>query len=123
MRMCWLAVVALSLAPGTLHGAENVEHGRALFAECSPCHALEAGKNEVGPHLNGLFGRKAASVEGFTYSPALRRSNMVWTAELLDAYLAEPQGGVFRGNRMPFSGMPSAQDRADLIGYLKEATK
>src|SRR5215204_1769584 len=84
------------------------------------CHSLENGKNEVGPTLHGLFGRRSAS-EDFTYSPAMRRANIVWTAELLDAYLANPQGGVFRGNRMPYSGMPDAQARMDLVAYLKQA--
>ena len=64
--------------------------------------------NGVGPSLHGLFGRKSAS-EDFTYSPAMRRANVTWTPELLDRYLADPQGGAFRGNRMPFSGMPDAQ--------------
>jgi len=53
----------------------------------------------------------------------MRRANITWTPEQLDSYLADPQGGVFRGNRMPFSGLPDPQARADLIAYLKQATK
>jgi cytochrome c2 len=53
----------------------------------------------------------------------MRRSNVTWTPELLDRYLADPQGGVFRGNRMPFAGIPDAQARADLIAYLVQALK
>ena len=96
--------------------------GKALYENCVACHSLEAGKNAVGPTLKGIFGRKSAS-EDFIYSPAMRRAGVVWTPELLDRYLADPQGGVFRGNRMPFSGMPDGQTRADLIAYLKNATK
>jgi cytochrome c len=102
--------------------ADDPERGKALFEQCAACHSVEKGKNEVGPSLHGLFGRPSAS-EDFLYSPAIRRANIVWTPELLDAYLADPQGGVFRGNRMPFSGMPDAQARADLIAHLKEAAK
>jgi cytochrome c len=102
--------------------AEDPERGKALFEQCAACHSLENGKNEVGPTLHGLFGRQSAS-EDFTYSPAMRRANIVWTAELLDAYLANPQGGVFRGNRMPCSGMPDAQARMDLVAYLKQAVR
>ena len=76
----------------------------------------------MGPTLHGLFGRKSAAEE-FNYSPAMRRANITWTPELLDTYLADPQGGVFRANRMPFSGLPDPQARADLIAYLKQATK
>ena len=102
--------------------AEDPDKGKALFEQCAACHSLEAGQNGVGPTLHGLFGRKSAAEE-FNYSPAMRRANITWTPELLDTYLADPQGGVFRGNRMPFSGLPDAQARADLIAYLKQATK
>ena len=102
--------------------ADDLVKGKALFENCVACHSLAAGENGVGPSLHGLFGRKSAS-EDFTYSPAMRRANVTWTPELLDRYLADPQGGAFRGNRMPFSGMPDAQARTDLIGYLKQATK
>jgi cytochrome c2 len=53
----------------------------------------------------------------------MRRADFVWTAELLDRFLAEPQSGPFRGNKMPFAGMPDPKARADLIAYLIEATR
>jgi cytochrome c len=103
--------------------AQDAGHGKALFAQCIACHSLEAGHNEAGPHLHGLFGRKAASVDDFVYSPPMRRANFTWTPDLLDDFLREPQSGPFRGNRMPFAGMSDAKARADLIAYLKEATR
>jgi cytochrome c2 len=103
-------------------GAEDPERGKSVFAQCAACHSLEGGKTEVGPSLHGLFGRRSAS-EDFNYSPAMRRANITWTPETLDAYLADPQAGIFRGNRMPFSGIADAQARADLISYLAQATK
>ena len=52
----------------------------------------------------------------------LRSADFVWTPELVDKFLADPQAPPFRGNRMPFAGMPDAKARADLVAYLKEAS-
>jgi cytochrome c len=125
MRRYYLALLA---AAGTLvqshsASAQDAEHGKVLFEHCVACHSLEAGHNETGPHLHGLFGRKSASVDDFVYSPPLRRANVVWTPELLDKFLAEPQSGAFRGNKMPFAGMSDAKARADLIAFLQQATR
>jgi cytochrome c len=114
--------LAVALSATAAVAAEDAVKGKAAFEQCVACHSLEAGVNGVGPTLHGLFGRKSAAEE-FRYSPAMRRANVTWTPELLDTYLAEPQGGVFRGNRMPFAGIPDTQERADLIAYLKQATK
>lgn len=117
-----LLALAGSVTAHSAATAQDATKGKAVFEQCIACHSLAAGENGVGPTLHGLFGRQSASEE-FNYSPALRRAKITWTPELLDQYLADPQGGVFRGNRMPFSGLPDAQARTDLIGYLKEATK
>jgi cytochrome c2 len=122
LRLAVLLAIAGSMFSHAAIAADDPAKGKAQFENCVACHSLEAGNNGVGPSLHGLFGRKSAS-EDFTYSPAMRRANITWTPELLDRYLADPQGGAFRGNRMPFSGMPDAQTRSDLIAYLKDATK
>jgi len=103
--------------------AQDAQHGEELFEQCVACHSFDPTRNDAGPHLKGLFSRKAASVGDFVYSPSLRRADFVWTPELLDKFLAEPQAPPFRGNRMPFAGMPDAKERADLIAYLKQATQ
>lgn len=103
--------------------AQNVDRGKAVFEQCAACHSFDPTHNDTGPHLKGLFGRKAASVGDFVYSPPLRRANFVWTPELLDKFLADPQAPPFRGNRMPFAGIADAQARADLIAYLKQASQ
>jgi cytochrome c len=119
-----IAILAatFAMAAGAALAAGDAAQGKAAFAQCAACHSLEPGQNGVGPTLHGLFGRKSAS-EDFAYSRAMRRANVTWTPELLDTYLANPQAGPFRGNRMPFSGIADAQTRADLIAYLQEATK
>ena len=96
--------------------------GEARFQECAACHRLEAGANEVGPSLHGLFMRKAGELADFRYSPAMKRSGVTWTAETLEKYIADPQA-MIPANRMPYAGMASASDRADLIAYLVKATK
>jgi cytochrome c len=119
-RLLW-GIAALAMP--TAASAQDPAHGKAVFEQCAACHSFDPTQHEVGPHLKGLFGRKSASVDDFTYSPAMRRANVTWTPELLDGFLKEPQAPPFRGNRMPFAGLPDAQARADLIAYLKEAAK
>ena len=111
-----MTIPAMGFAQG------NPAQGQKRFEECAACHSLEAGKNILGPSLHGLFGRGAAEVPGFMYSPAMKRSGLRWTPQTLDAYIADPQKAV-PTNRMPYAGMAEAQDRADLIAYLLQATK
>ena len=96
--------------------------GEARFQECAACHRLEAGANEVGPSLQGVFTRKAGELADFRYSPAMKRSGIVWTAQTIEQYIADPQA-MIPANRMPYAGMASPADRADLIAYLVKATK
>src|SRR5215472_15672124 len=85
-----LAIAGMMATTAAVAAGDPVQGG-VQFEQCVACHSLEAGKNdEVGPTLHGLFGRKSAA-EDFLYSPALRRANIIWTPELLDAFLADPQ--------------------------------
>ncbi len=96
--------------------------GAGLFRVCKACHRVgENARNAVGPHLNGLFGRTAGTVEEFRYSEGLLRAGadgLVWTFDSIDAYLENPKNLVSR-TRMNFSGMPSAEDRSHVIAYLR----
>lgn len=121
MNMFGLVILGWLLAASGAFAADAA-HGRKLFEECVACHSLERGVNGVGPTLQGMFERKAGDVAEYRYSPAMKRSGIAWSAQTLDAYLADPQNNI-RGNRMPYSGMPEARDRADLIEYLRAATK
>ncbi len=78
---------------------------------------MEPGKNILGPSLGGLMGRKAGAVEGYTYSPAMKQANITWDPKTLDAYLADP-GKTVPGNKMPFPGLKTENDRADVIAFL-----
>ena len=101
----------------------DLKRGQLLSLACAACHSLGAGEKAiVGPNLYGMFGRRAAVVEGFDYSPALRDSGLVWTPRALDAWLADPASFV-AGTKMTFTGYRSAEDRRDLIAYLLRATQ
>ena len=83
---------------------------------------IQAGENEVGPSLHGVFNRKAGELADFRFSPALKRSGITWTAQSLDTFIADPQK-IVPANRMPYAGMPDADDRADLIAYLQKVSR
>ena len=117
-----IAAVAL-FAAGNAAANGDVTRGQKMFAECVACHATERGaQNGGGPSLYGVIGRKAGEVADFRYSPAMKRSGISWNERELDAYIADPQKRV-PANRMPYSGMPEARDRADLIAYLMATFK
>ncbi|HXI87739.1 MAG TPA: c-type cytochrome [Parvularculaceae bacterium] len=123
-RLRWaaaLGVVALS-ALGTAPSASaagDAAAGQKVFSIfCAVCHSTKEGVNMVGPSLNKVYGRKAGSIPGFKYSPAVLNSGIVWNDETLDKWLTNPQAEI-PGNRMPFAGISDAQKRASVIEYLK----
>ncbi|MCB1520753.1 MAG: cytochrome c family protein [Hyphomicrobiaceae bacterium] len=115
MRKFALAT-ALMLALPTIASAADVENGKSVFKKCKACHAVD-GKNKVGPHLDGVFGRKAGAVEGFKYSDAMINSGKTWDEATLGDYLKDPKGYI-PGNKMVFVGVKDDADRADLVAYL-----
>jgi cytochrome c len=103
--------------------AQDAAAGQRVFNQCRACHTIdEGGRNGVGPNLHGVVGRKAASIEGFRYSPNMRElaeGGLTWTEENLDKYLTNPKSLVPRGS-MAFAGIRNDQQRKDLIAYLKQ---
>jgi cytochrome c len=116
------AALSVLLLTGAAHADGDAARGEARFQDCAACHRLEAGANNVGPSLHGIFTRKAGEIADFRYSPAIKRSGIVWTPETLDKFITDPQALV-PGNRMPYAGMANASDRADLIAYLTKASQ
>lgn len=92
-------------------------HGAVVFNQCKACHSLDAGKNGVGPTLKGIIGTKAADVPGYNFSPAMKKSGLVWTPQTLSEYLTAPMKKV-PGTKMPFGGLANPKDRDDVIAYL-----
>lgn len=91
--------------------------GKKVFGKCVMCHSVEPGVKRLGPSLAGVIGRKAGTVAGYKYSPAMLKSGVTWTPAQLDSYLADPRG-TLPGVRMIFAGLPKPADRANLIAYL-----
>lgn len=116
------AFLLISALVTTAHAEGDATRGEARFQECAACHKLQAGANEVGPSLHGIFSRKAGELPDFRYSPAMKRSGIGWTPETLDKYITDPQA-LIPANRMPYAGLSNASDRADLIAYLQKATQ
>jgi len=108
----------LSLTPPAT-AAGDASHGEEIYQSCQDCHSLDS--NDVGPKHRGVFGRKAASVPDYSYSAALKNSGITWDQDSLDKWLTDPQKLV-PGSKM-FFHLDSAQDRADVIEYLKERAK
>jgi cytochrome c len=98
--------------------AADVDAGKADFKKCALCHTTEAGKNKVGPSLFGVVGRKAASLEGYNYSEAMKKYDHDWDPKTLDTYLADPRAAV-PGTKMIFPGIKDEKERQDVIGYLE----
>jgi cytochrome c len=120
--ICATAALSVLLLAGAARADGDAVRGEARFQDCAACHRLEAGTNNVGPSLHGIFARKAGEIVDFRYSPAIKRSGIVWTPEMLDKFITDPQALV-PGNRMPYAGMANASDRADLIAYLTKASQ
>ena len=114
-------VGAMTLGIGVALAQGDAEAGEKVFNKCKACHVADEPQNRVGPHLVGLFGRQAGSVEGFKYSDAMKESGVTWDEETIAEYIADPRGYI-KGNRMAFVGLKDEEEIADLIAYLKEAT-
>ncbi len=120
-RAQWLLLAVASLCA---HGGARSQaapgdttHGEAVYSRCLACHALAY--DRTGPRHCGLFGRQAGTVPEFIYSQAMKDSKIIWNEKTLNLFLENPMKAV-PGTSMGYAGIADAQERIDLIAYLKK---
>ena len=111
------AFVAVSMS-GAM--AQDVEAGGKSFNKCRPCHQVgDTAKNIVGPKLNGLFGRKSGSVEGYNYTDANKNSGITWDEATFAEYIKKPAAKI-PGTKMVFAGISDETEIKNLTAFLKQ---
>ena len=119
MRLFLLSIAVCFVGIGAAE-AQDAAAGEKTFAQCRACHQIgESAKNAVGPVLNGLFGRKAGSVEGYSYSAANKNSGITWDEATFAEYIKDPKAKV-PGTKMIYAGLKDEQRIKDLIAFLKQ---
>ena len=116
-----LAIISITvnLSPSPAP-AQDVAAGEKSFRKCLPCHSIGPGAaNKVGPEQNGLDGRKAGTVPGFTYSEANKNSGIIWNDDTFKEYIADPRAKI-PGTKMIFPGIKDPKEATDLWAYIKQ---
>lgn len=115
--------VGMAALPAWAQSGEASRGQRVFNQQCRACHTLDkGGAQTAGPNLHGVFGRKAGTAEGYASSDAMKASGIVWDDTTMAEYNRDPKGKV-PGTKMVFNGVKQAGQLADLVAYLKEATK
>lgn len=120
-RAAMLAGALLALRPGAPAAADacDLARGEAVYQKCAVCHPVDAGAaHAAGPNLHGVVGRAVGKVEDFRFSKRMRKAEVAWSVEHLDAFLDNP-AEVYPRTRMAFAGLKDAADRAAVICYLE----
>ena len=98
----------------------DLSSGEKIFKKCSACHSIvKGGKNNIGPALYNVVGRKVGAVSDYKYSKALSEYEREWTFEELNGYLIKPTKWI-KGTKMAFAGLRKEKDRASVILYLNQ---
>lgn len=118
LKSLLLASILVLAAAGAR--AQDAAAGEKVFAPCRACHQIgPTAKNAVGPELNGVIGRAAGTVPGYSYSAANKNSGLTWDEATFTRYIEAPQA-VVKGTKMAFAGVKDEQKVKDLIAYLKQ---
>jgi cytochrome c len=122
MRLAILSAASILAVLGSAQ-AQDAAAGEKVFLQCRACHQVgDAAKNAVGPVLNGLFGRKAGMVEGYTYSSANKNSGITWDEATFQEYIKDPRAKI-PGTKMVYAGLKDEKRINDLIAYLHQFDK
>ena len=121
MKFGAVLVVLIAAVTSPSQAAEgDPQHGAQIYQRCLACHSLEY--NRSGPRHCGLFGRRAGALPGYTYSKAMKGSGITWDESSLGRFLENPLK-TLPGTKMAYAGIKDPQERADLIAYLRQATR
>ena len=119
MRRIVVAACVL-LGAASSASAQDLAAGENSFKKCLPCHSVGPdAKNKVGPVLNGLDGRKAGTIEGYSYSDANKNSGITWDEATFKEYITDPRAKI-PGTKMVFAGIKNEQEIKDLWAYIKQ---
>jgi len=119
MKLLVLTVAALTAATGVAN-AQDLAAGEQSFRKCLPCHSVGPdARNKIGPVLNGLDGRKSGTIEGYNYSEANKKAEIVWGDATFKDYIVAPMARM-PGTKMAFAGIKNETEIANLWAYLKQ---
>ena len=105
--------------------AADLKKGKKVFNKCKACHTLVENKHRIGPSLHGIYGRKAGMATKYRFSRAMKKAGndgLVWDDKSLAKYLTKPRSFI-KGTKMAFAGIKKPKDMANLLAFLKEASK
>ncbi len=98
----------------------DVASGEKIFKKCAACHSIiKGGKNNIGPALYNVVGRKIGGVSDYKYSKALIEYGKEWNFEELNGFLIKPAKWI-KGTKMAYAGLRKESDRASVIKYLNK---
>ena len=116
----FVLVALLAVAGAGQASAQDAAAGEKVFGVCKACHQIgEKAKNSVGPELNGVIGRKAGSVAGYSYSKANKESGITWDEATFREYIKDPKAKV-PGTKMIYAGLKDEKKTDDLVAFLKQ---
>ena len=117
VRAIFTGVALLSLGAVSAQATDAVRGAERFKIMCATCHSIDPAQKKMGPNLKGVVGRKAGSVDGATYSTAMKAAGWTWDKAKLEAFLADPKKSL-PGTTMML-GVSNAADRADIVAYLE----
>jgi cytochrome c len=121
MKLLVVLVVSMTVVTAPCQAAGgDPRRGVQIYQRCLACHSLEY--NRSGPRHCGLFDRQAGTLPSYAYSKAMKASGIIWDERSLDQFLENPLK-TLPGTKMAYAGVKDPQERADLIAYLKQATR